>query len=96
MTLAVSFEELDEAVGPSWSDVGPTRVVVLHTPGGIDDRLATWAAGGGSLAAARSEPGRTGWLLAARWQDVEERVAEQVVRGRDLTSRPRILGIDGR
>ena len=94
-TLAVSFEDLDEAVGPAWSDAGPSRVVVLHSPGGIDDRLATWAAGGRSLSSAMSEPGRLSWLLTARWSDAAPDRGP-VRPPRMLSSAPRIPGAGDR
>jgi hypothetical protein len=64
-TLAVGFDELDAAVGPSHLDGGARDVVVVHAHGGIDDRIATWSAAQHSLHALDRD--RVAWLLTPRW-----------------------------
>lgn len=62
---------IDTAVGHASVDLGPRRVVVLHSPGTIDDRLAAYAARRGELD--RDDPSspptddELEYLLARRW-----------------------------
>lgn len=63
---------IDAAIGTAAADRGPRRVVVLHSPGTVDDRLATYAARRRELGVAEDpatppSPDELAYLLARRW-----------------------------
>lgn len=68
-----SFASLDAAVGSPLEPAGPALVVLLHTVGTVDDRLATFAAAARAGATLpRLDAGDVSYLLAPRWADDAE------------------------
>jgi hypothetical protein len=70
---------VEDAVGSAAGRAGPQRVVFLHMPGTVDDRLAMLAAvrreSGDPFAASRElSPSDVAYLLSPRWVDPDEMV----------------------